>query len=446
MDLTLTQSQSLSPAMQTSLHLLQLNNMQLRNYVCDLMLRNPVVELDCPKIEYESSPFDQRKPSSVTHNENQHPQDFRDEILADKADEVSALHDLYLQSASMNLSIHDSRIMKYLIESLDNNGFLTESCLDIAKTLGVSTEDILRCKDLLQSMEPAGIGAIDLKDCLLLQIKRIAPEDTVAPQIIHTFLEQMAKKQYAAISKALCVPKADVIEACDRIRSLNPKPLNGLSGEIVTHYIIPDFYIFTENKQLSCTINDYFLPKITVSPMYQQLLSNNDISPADKEYILKNYKEANDINSYIAYRKSTLQRVVEYVLHVQADFFLHGPGHQTAMTNKEIAQALSLHESTISRAVSGKFFECKWGVFPLKSLFSHSLNQEDENGNAVNSAYILQKLQELVSSEPTGSAYSDQQLADLLRENGIQIARRTVAKYRQKLGIPSASRRNAKYT
>ncbi|MDO4173591.1 MAG: RNA polymerase factor sigma-54 [Eubacteriales bacterium] len=447
MDLSLSQSQLLSPAMQTSLHLLQLNTMQLRDYICDLMLRNPVVELECPKIEYTSSPFEPYRSSSTSSNENQNPQDFRDQLLADKAEEVSAFHDLYLQVASMNLSIHDSRIMKYLIESLDDNGFLTEACPDIAAALHVSCDDVSRCIELLQNMEPAGIGAADLSDCLRLQIKRIAPEDSIALEIVRSFLQQMSKKQYAAIAKALGVSKASVMESCERIRTLNPKPLNGLGGDIVIHYIIPDFYIFIENNhQLSCTINDYYLPKITIDPAYRQLMNHADISAADRDYISRNYREASDITNFISYRKSTLQRMVEYILDVQSDFFLQGPGHQRPMSNRDVAQALSLHESTVSRAVSGKFFECKWGVFPLKSLFSHTLNQEKETGNTISAAQVQNKLQNLISNEPEGAAYSDQQLSDLLAEEGIQIARRTVTKYRKNLGIPSASRRNAKFS
>lgn len=444
MDLSLTQSQSLSPAMQTSLRLLQLNTMQLRGYICDLMLRNPVVELECPPIDYTYSPFSHDRSAPAPRHDPDNPQDYQDQLLSDRAEETDGRHDLYLQAASLNLSLHDSRILKYLIQSLDGNGFLTEARCDIAETLQVSLEEVDHCVALLQEMEPAGIGAADLTDCLLLQLERIAPEDEIAPQIVHSFLEQMAKKQYAAIAKSLGVSKAEVMEACEHIRSLNPKPLNGLSGDIVIHYVIPDFYVFAENNQISCTINDYYLPKITIDPAYRQMMQNPELSAADREYLTQNYREASDITSFVAYRKSTLQRMVEYLLQVQADFFLHGPGHQVPLTNRDIAQALSLHESTVSRAASGKYFECKWGVFPLKSLFSHTLNGDESN--AVSTAQIQKKIRQLIASESPGAAYSDQQLSELLAADGIQIARRTIAKYRTELGIPSASRRNAKFS
>lgn len=449
MDLSLAQSQSLSPAMQTSLRLLQLNTMQLRGYICDLMLRNPVVELECPPIDYTYDPFSHYRSShrsSSVRNDSDNPQDYQDQLLSDRAEEIDARHDLYLQSASLKLSLHDSRIMKYLIQSLDGNGFLTEPCSDIAQTLQVSEEEVQHCILLLQQMEPVGIGASNLTECLLLQLEHIAPEDNIAPQIVRSFLEQMAKKQYAAIAKILGVSKAEVVEASELIRSLNPKPLNGLSGDIVVHYVIPDFYIFTENDQICCTINDYYLPKITIDPAYRQMMQNPELSPADREYLMQNYREVSDITGFISYRKSTLQRMLEYILTVQSDFFLHGPGHQVPLSNRSIAQALSLHESTVSRAASDKYFACKWGVFPLKSLFSHTLNTDKTDDNAISSAQLQKKIQELITSEPMGSAYSDQQLSELLAVDGIHIARRTIAKYRTELGIPSASRRNAKFS
>lgn len=208
---------------------------------------------------------------------------------------------------------------------------------------------------------------------------------------------------------------------------------------MTTQYILPDFYVLEDNGQLRCILNDYFLPKIQIDPSYSELVKNKLLSPADSEYIQKQYGQAQEIVKFLSYRKSTLQRVVEYILVVQADFFHQGPGHRVALGNREIAEALSLHESTISRAVSGKFFECKWGVFPLKSLFVHSTGTDADSFD-----HILQRLQQLIASEPSGAAYSDQHLTDLLAAEGIPIARRTVAKYRSSLGIPPASRRNAK--
>lgn len=212
--------------------------------------------------------------------------------------------------------------------------------------------------------------------------------------------------------------------------------MNGLGSCSETPYILPDFYITEENGQLHLIMNDYYLPKLTIDPVYQQILQSDTLDQSDQEYIQKNYKEATEIVSFISYRKSTMQKVMQYILRAQKAFFLSGPGYRTAMNNAEIAAALDLHESTISRAVTGKFFECKWGVYPLRSLFTHRIHESDTD-------QVMLQLQELIAAEPKGAAYSDQQLADMLSKEGMQIARRTVVKYRQKLGIPTSRQRNA---
>ncbi len=443
MDLELSQRQGLTLAMQTSMRLLQLNNLQLRSYIGELMTSNAVVELEYPEIEYRPSPFDRQGAMRAKKQTDGSETDSKESLMEDKADGEAALHDLFLQSAAMKLPAPYQRILKYLIQSLDENGFFTESATDAARALRVPPGDVEKCIGLLQSMEPAGVGAAGLRDCLRLQLLRTEPRDTTALRIVAEHLEQMARQQYGAIAKALKIPKAQVIQSCERIRRLNPKPLNGLGGEVFTQYIIPDFYVMEDGGQLRCVMNDYFLPKIKIDPAYYELIRSKALSPADSEYIQKNYRQANEIVKFLSYRKSTLQRVVEYILIVQADFFHSGPGHRAAMGNREIAEALSLHESTVSRAVSGKFFECKWGVFPLKSLFVHSAGGQPQ-ADAAGFDQILHKLQQLIASESPGAAHSDQQLAALLSEDGIRIARRTVAKYRQMLGIPTAGQRNAR--
>lgn len=438
-ELELSQKQGLTLAMQTSMRLLQLNNLQLRSYLGEMMLSNAVVDLEYPEIDYRPSPFDRGYGARQSGAQADEPAIPKEQFIPDRASGESDLHDLFLQSAALNLAPPLQRILDYLIDSLDENGFLTESADTTAHTLGVSPEAVQKCIGLLQDMDPAGVGAADLADCLRLQLLRRDPQDPTALQIVAEHLTAMARQQYGSIAKALHVPKAQVLRSCELIRSLSPKPLNGQRGETPTQYIIPDFYIIEDNGLLRCVMNDYYLPKITVDPSYREMMRNKMLCPEDCEYLQKNYKQAAEVIKFLAYRKSTLQKVVEYVMQAQADFFRNGPGHRVALGNREIAQALSLHESTVSRAVSGKFFECKWGVFPLKSLFVHSTGGRQEGGSF---DQILQRLQTLISAEPPGAAYSDQQLSAMLTAQGLPVARRTVAKYRQMLGIPTAGQRS----
>lgn len=441
MQLEYTHKQALALSMQTSMHLLQLNNLQLRNYIGELMTSNAVVELEFPEIDYRPGPFDFANASRRSIRRSDDDSDTsKEELMHDKAESPSALNDLFLQSAAMNLSDYDQTIMTHLIHSLDENGFLPESPDNIARILDITRKDAERCIGLLQGMDPAGVGAANLMECLRLQLMREDPIDSIALQIVESHLAQLAQSRYAAIAKELNCSKAAVIASCDHIRSLSPKPLNGLSSEAITHYIIPDFYVVEECGELRCIMNDYYLPKIKIDPSYREMVHSSALSQDDRDYIQTDLKKATDVIQFLSYRKSTLQRVVEYILTVQTDFFLHGPGHRTPMSNRELAEALSLHESTASRAVNGKFFECKWGVFPLKSLFVRN------TGGSSNSVdQILQKIQDYVAAEIPNHALSDQQLADRLQSDGISIARRTVAKYRQSLGIPTAGKRNAQH-
>lgn len=433
-ELTLTQKQGLSPAMQTSMHLLQMNNLQLRTYISDLMYRNPVVELECPEIDFQANPFERSRGVRSNHLSDQ--QDEQDDTPMERSAEQDPLHDLFLQSAALDLKQSDAEILRYLILSLDENGFLTESISESASILHVSESQVQTNVQRLQSMEPAGIGAANLSECLVLQLERLTPVNAVAVQIATSHLDELAKQQTGTIAKALGVTRAEVHEACELIRTLNPRPMNGLGACSETPYILPDFYITEENGELHLMMNDYYLPKITIDPVYQQILQSDMLDKSDQEYIQKNYKEATEVVNFISYRKSTMQKVMQYILRAQKAFFLSGPGYRTAMNNAEIAAALDLHESTISRAVTGKFFECKWGVFPLRSLFTHRIHESDTD-------QVMLQLQELIAAEPKGAAYSDQQLADMLSKEGMQIARRTVVKYRQKLGIPTSRQRNA---
>lgn len=439
MNLELNQRQGLTPAMQTSMRILQLNNLQLRNYLGELMTRNAVIELEYPDIDHRPSPFDRSFYSS--HKAQENSSTFsKEQLIANQPDSVSARKDLFLQCAALRLSRPFQCVLTYLINLLDENGFLHESTQTITLDLGISPSTVEQCITLLQRMEPAGVGAHDLKECLKIQLLRIAPNQRLALQIIDGYLPEVARQQYSSIAKALQVPKSRVIQACDLIRRLNPKPLNGLGNESQTPYIVPDFYIIDDDGTLRFVMNDYYLPKIKIDPTYKALLRSKQISADDAAYIQKNYREASEVIKFLDYRKATLQRVVEYIIQTQAPFFHDGPGYRKTMTNREIAQALNLHESTISRAVSGKFFECKWGVFPLKSLFIHSAGKVAEHADGFDQ--IMHRIQTLIASEPAGKAYSDQYISDLLSSQGLPVARRTVAKYRQLLHIPTASIRN----
>lgn len=207
-ELTLTQKQGLSPAMQTSMHLLQMNNLQLRTYISDLMYRNPVVELECPDIDFQSNPFERSRGVRSSHLSDQ--QEEQDDTPIERSAEQDPLHDLFLQSAALDLKQSDAEILRYLILSLDENGFLTESISESASILHVSESQVQANVQRLQSMEPAGIGAANLSECLVLQLQRLTPVNTIAIEIASSHLDALAKvplpKHWASRAQRLMKP------------------------------------------------------------------------------------------------------------------------------------------------------------------------------------------------------------------------------------------------
>lgn len=450
--LQLSQKQNLvTAAMMTSLQILQMTNLQLQSYVQNLMDSNVVIDISAAAEDPADVPlpvqFDYYDPyaaqmeyshSSVPVN----PDADREQFIRDKARGTSIIPDLDEQASVLPLCKEERLIVSYLISLLDRNGRLEESDEELSRLLGQEPAVIRRCVEALQSLEPAGVGARSLSECLILQLRRM-PEDTqTAQKIVEGFLPELSRKQYRAIAKALGVPTAAVMAASEQICATNPKPFNGLSNEEATGYIVPDIRVFCDENGLHCVLNDRFIPKIRIDPHYLALIRDKGFDKEAREYLQKCYTQASDIQRYISYRSSTLRLVVDYILRTQQAFFREGPGHRVSMSNREIADALNLHDSTISRAVSGKFFECDWGVFPLKSLFSRSLQAADPM-QSVDYDHVVGIMKKMIAAEPADRPLSDQAISDALADMGITLSRRTVSKYRGEQNIPSAAARSA---
>lgn len=443
LELQISQTRTLSMSMQTSLKLLKMNTQDLNDYLQELACTNVFVELEPPSLAYVS-PFSHHRASAPRSDEpggtDTYPQDAP---ISDRAADISPIRDLLLQAAALDLPHREETVITFLIRSLDENGFLSDTVEDIAEMLGAPPDIVQHCLELLQSMDPPGIGAKDPFESLALQANRLYPEDKILQAILQSHMQELADEKYTAIAKALHVPKEEVRRSCDTIRSLHPKPLNGLGGDISTSFVTPDLFVIEDgNGELEVVLNDYWLSKVTIDPFYQHMLQGDLPDRDTYTYIKEQLLEANETISFLAYRTSTLKQVAEYMVQVQRRFFLYGPGHRESLSNKQVAEALHIHDSTASRAISNKYFECKWGLFPLKELLCHSVVSQ---GSSLELEYddVLTSLRDLILSEPPGRAYSDQALSDILCQRGMTISRRTVVKYRQQLGIPSSAKRNS---
>lgn len=451
--LQISQKQTIvTAAMMTSLHILQMNNLQLHEYVQGLADSNVAIDI-APLSETgadEQLPvqFDYCDPHMLwqeySHRCTSHTQPEEEKnqerFIHNVDQEKSSNMYLRMQINALKIPRQEQLIVAALASLLDRNGRLVESDEELAGLLGQSADTISRCVKILQSLDPAGIGARSLSECLLLQLQRCPEDTTVAQMLVCDHLPELSKKKLRTAARAMGVSLSKVETAYAQILALNPKPLNGLFEDETISYVIPDIHVVREGDSFRCILNDRFIPKIRIDRQYLAMLQDGMLDASTREYLQKCCNQAGDITRYIVYRESTLQQVMEYIIQAQRQFFLLGPGYRTAMSNREIAEALNLHDSTISRAINGKYFDCSWGVFPLKALFTRSLLTTDRM-DCVDYDKIVTEMKRMIDAESGERTLSDQMITEALNNLGISISRRTVSKYRQQLGIPSAAAR-----
>ena len=457
--LDLVQRQTLSQRMVQTMEILQMSAQELETYLEALSLENPVIELDTQDTDTESQKeieF-QRKldwlESGDLQNRIYYQQD-RDSQNPEHnwnnvTDEQVVLKDHLLSQLLLSqIKEEDLKILHFLMDSLDHKGYFTEDITYVAAYFHSNTTHIEALLKVIQSLEPCGVGARDLKECLRLQLQRLHELEPIADYelvaaLIQNHLDDIAKNHLHDINKKLQVSMERIDLACQKIRSLDPKP-----GSIFSHheqplYIVPDVLITKNDNGFELLINEHQYPSFTISDYYQKMLRSTDDVEA-KEYLQKKIRQAEWVQSCISQRSSTLKRVVSVLMERQLDFFQHGTGHRVPLRLADIAEELNLHESTISRALRGKYLQCSWGVFPL-NYFLVSPATKTKNTSPTEEAqtpdYVKSKLQELIQSEDKQKPLSDQALSDQLTTMGIPISRRTVNKYRTELGIPDKSGR-----
>lgn len=321
----------------------------------------------------------------------------------------------------------------YMVQLLDENGYLHPEDLADIRQLGIEQTLIDRALAILQSLEPAGVGARSAGECLLLQLQRRYPRERTAEQIVKQCLPLLAKKQYAAIARQLGLPESEVRRACGLIQRLEPYPAGREEPAPEPVYVLPDITVEETDGQWCALLNDRYLPQFSISRQYVALLERSDEEEV-RRYLKQKLRQAQWMLSCLEKRQHTLQRCADLILHTQEHFFRGETAHLTPMTLREASVHMQLHESTVGRCVKGKYLQCRQGVFPLRYFFSGSVN--GCSGQA-----LRMELRALIRTENIHSPLSDQTIARLLGEKGMPIARRTVAKYREELGIPPAYQR-----
>lgn len=452
MELLQSQVQHLSQQQLQSVELLQMSAAELEEYLHNLAQENPVVELDDSRPEPERPQDDEllRRLKWLDDNDrqNRYYQHVGEEELEPLARigtegglEETLFRFISRQLYTMDLDEDTAQTIRYLAACLDGDGYLRVSVEELAANLGRPAAHIERCLGLLRTLEPAGVGAENLSQCLELQLQRIHAQGPVL-DIVRDHLEALAKRHYRAIASKLSISVEEVQQAERMIRELEPRPGAPFEQPGQVQYILPDVFLEEEDGVLVAKLRGGERPPIQVSGYYRTLLKQSDDREV-KTYLTEKLRQADGVLRALEQRDSTLRRCAQCIADWQREFFREGPRMLRPMRLADVAQELGLHESTISRAVREKYLQCSRGVYPMSYFFSRSATTQT-GGAEVGAAAAKALLGRLVEREDKEHPMSDQKLCEAMAELGCPISRRTVAKYREELNIPSASGRKWK--
>lgn len=323
-----------------------------------------------------------------------------------------------------------------IIGNLDDNGYLRAELAEIAAATGTSSATVARALALVQSFDPTGVAARDLRECLVLQLRADPACDPIAIEIVEHHCEALARRRYEHLARALRAPLPRIVAAAERIRRLDPKPGRAFGGA-EARSVVPEVTVEKINGEHVVILNDQGLPVLRVARAYRGLHAH--LSPEERRFVAERRRAALWFVQAIERRRQTIRRVVEAVVRVQRDFFDRGPGHLRPLALREIAEEIAMHESTVSRAISAKYVNTPHGVFALRHFFQPGVPATD--GGLVATLAAKAYLRALIEGEDSRQPLSDLALVAALRQQGFVLARRTVAKYRGELAIPPCHRR-----
>lgn len=394
--------------------------------VPELSEEPPPDEVDWEEILNDIDNYQPYIPREKNTEEYERPEVHR-ETLTDHL--LSQLH-------MTNLDEKEMLVGEYIIWNINSAGYLTTDVNSIAEALDVDPETVEKVLGVIQHFDPPGIGARNLQECLLVQLLEREDRDELAVEIIRDHFDDFVNRRFEKLAKKLGVPLERIAEVLEEVRKLNPKPGEGY----VTYenqYIIPDLTVEEEDGEFKITLNDWNIPHLRINNRYRQLLMDKSkTSKEARDYIRKRLESARWLINSIHQRRATILRVMEAIINRQREFFEKGPDHLKPMVLKDIADDIGMDISTVSRVTNGKYVQTDWGIYELKHFFSEGLRSD--TGEDVSNKMIKEKIRRIIENENKQKPLSDQEIADLLKREGLNVARRTVAKYREQMNIPVA--------
>jgi RNA polymerase sigma-54 factor len=469
LELRLTQKLVLTPQLQQAIKLLQMPHLELSQFLSQELMENPFLEELADEVsadeltpeekesleieepyEDEEAPLEKLTHFTVDEYFEDRISDGRDmgyfnpgtvtppsfdQFLTKKPD----LYDHLLWQLRLSpVSEQIKRVGEIIIGNINENGYLVASLEEICGAGSIRPEEVGEALAVIQTFDPSGVGARDIMECLLLQIRALHLHDTIVEKIIRHNMNELEKKKYSVIAQQYGISLNDVLAAVKVVEGLEPKPGRNFSSA-TPNYVAPDVYLIKTAEGYQIILNDEGVPKLRVSSLYKNLLQQNSEFPKeDKQFLTEKMRSAVGLLKSLDQRNRTIYRVTETLLDLQKDFFESGVQHLRPLTLKEVASTLNLHESTVSRVTSNKYFACEHGVRRFRDLFSSALSS---GMGSVSSTSVKDTIRKILSEEADRKPLSDQHVAEILKRDGIVIARRTVAKYREELGIPSQIQR-----
>ncbi len=470
----LSQQLVMTPQLQQAIKLLQLSRMELVDVVTQELEENPLLDegVDPKEEREEQSASGEESPEAAAETQPMEEIKAESEGLTDidwqtylegyslgSSDSRDAYEDQEERPSYESLLTKPSSLYDHLtwqlglssveaeerlaaaeiIGNLDDVGYLQASVEEIAESSGFDVALVERALGRVRQFDPAGVASRNLQECLLLQLERLDLSESLAATILRDFICELEGRKYPVIAKALKVSVDDVLEAAKLISELDPRPGRAYNDEDV-HYISPDIFVHKVGDEYVVTLNDEGLPNLRINSFYRNALT--DSSSVDKkagEYIQDKMRSAVWLIKSIHQRQRTIYKVTKSIVKFQRAFFDHGIEHLKPLVLRDVAEDIEMHESTVSRVTTNKYVQTPQGLFELKFFFNSGINTAD--GDSVASESVKSRIKEIVAAEDPKKPYSDQKIVALLKDQEINIARRTVTKYREMLGIGSSTER-----
>ena len=493
-----TQNLVLAPQLRQSLKILQVPALELRSAILEELQTNPLLEeigtndesLESEEVEPSPDELELEKgedfpddPSTSKDEENNSEAEISEDLQdLDFSDEFAVLKEMeedlrehfenefsgeaqlgnseaqekrkfFFDSLTSETSLQEhlldqlkltettqevKKAAEYLIGSLDENGFLGSNLSDISLLSSIPLADLQEALSTLQTFEPIGIASLDLQDCLLRQMESRGWQDTDQFKIVQDFFPLLVRRRVPELSRKLSQPTNIIHEAIEKIGELDPSPGKQFSDDS-NQSISADVTVEKVGDDWEISLNNDYIPRLKINRTYKELISKGVLSSKEKEYVRNQMRAGKFLISSIDQRQNTIERITRKIINRQESFFENGPSQLRPMTMSEVADSIEVHETTVSRAIANKFIKTPHGTFPLKYFFTPGYSGKD--GDSLSNTSVKEIIASIVEQEDISKPLSDRKIVDLLAEKDIKLARRTVAKYREELGIPPTNLR-----